>query len=176
MNEFETHAFVPPEMTAHGRAWKFGDFVDVEEMCMTRFFALPPDKLRQHVFEKLRPDFGQGVQPGDLVVGGRAFGCGHGHDHANVALKTTGVAGIIAASFGSQFYRHAVDHAMPLITSPEAAAGIEEAHEVEADFDTGEVLNLTTGERWQGTPMRGLAMEILKMGGLVPYVRGLVHV
>lgn len=158
-------------LQARGRAWEFGDFVDAEELCLTQYFDLGPEQLRKHVFETLRPEFVDLVAPGDVVVGGRGFGCGAGHDHCNVALKATGVSGVIATTFGTQFYRHSVDHAVPLLQAEEATRLIDDGDEIEVDFVNGEVLNLTTGATFVGKPMRGAHLDVVLAGGLIDYIR-----
>lgn len=158
-------------LAGRGRAWKFGDFLDAEELCLTQYFALPPDQLREHVLETVRPEFGAQVRTGDVVVGGRGFGVGAGHDHCNVALKATGIAGVVAVSFGTQFYRHSVDHAVPLVRSTEAAQEISEGDDVEVNFDTGDIVNHTTGASHVGSPMGKAQLEVVHAGGLVDYIR-----
>ena len=158
-------------MRSRGRVWKFGDFLDAEEICATQYFPLAPLELRKHVFEILRPEFGEKVAPGDLIVGGRGFGAGAGHDHCNVALKSTGVAGVIAVSFGTQFYRHSVDHAMPLIRAEDAFTAIADGDDVEVDFLSGEIVNHSSGTTILGGPLEGTQLEIVMAGGLIPYLR-----
>ncbi len=158
-------------LAGRGRAWKFGDFLDAEELCLTQYFALAPEELREHVLETVRPEFGREVRTGDIVVGGRGFGVGAGHDHCNVALKATGVAGVVAVSFGTQFYRHSVDHAVPLIRSQEAAREISEGDDIEVDFDTGEIINHSTGHSHVGSPMGKAQLEVVHAGGMVEFIR-----
>ena len=158
-------------MVSRGRAWKFGDFLDAEELCLTKYFALDPADLREHVLETVRPEFGKQVVAGDIVVGGGGFGVGAGHDHSNVALKATGIGGVVAISFGTQFFRHSIDHAIPMIRSAEAPLEISDGDQLEVDFASGRITNLTTGRSYVGVPMAAAQLDVVRAGGLVEFMR-----
>ena len=56
---------------------------------------------------------------------------------------------------------------MPIIECPEAAEAIQAGDEVEIDFDTGIITNVTTGKTYQGQPFPPFIQEIVKKGGLL---------
>jgi 3-isopropylmalate dehydratase small subunit len=153
-----------------GRAWVLGDFVEVNDLCRTQLFTRPVDELKTHLLEHTWPEFASTVRPGDVLVGGRGFGVGGGHDHAHTALRAAGIGGIIATSFGWQFFRHAVDHALPLLVVDDLK-GLAHGDELEVDYAGGTIANLTQGIERRGTPMSGIAMEIVRAGGLVNHIR-----
>ena len=47
--------------------------------------------------------FAQNVVEGDIMVGGKNFGCGSSREHAPIAIKASGVPVVIASSFCSYF-------------------------------------------------------------------------
>ena len=58
-----------------GRIWKFGDDVDTDVMAPWNSISLEWEERRKQVLHT-RPDFAERVQPGDLIVAGRNWGCG----------------------------------------------------------------------------------------------------
>ena len=98
------------------------------------------------------------------------FGCGSSREHAPLAIKTAGVSCVIAASFARIFYRNSINIGLPILESPEAVANIEAGDEVEVDFDTGAITNVTKGQSYQGQAFPPFMQEIISAGGLVPYI------
>ena len=58
--------------------------------------------------------FATNVQAGDIMVGGKNFGCGSSREHAPVAIKASGITVVIAASFARIFYRNSINTGLPL--------------------------------------------------------------
>ena len=153
-----------------GRALKFGDNLNVDFICSTKYLTAPREEWAKHCMEALDPDFPKKVSRGDVIVAGDGFGCGLGHAQANIALKDCGVAGIIAKSFGTQFFRQCIDNALPIIECEDILEFVSEGDLVEVDFETGEIKNLTTAATRAGKVPEGPPMEILKAGGLIPFI------
>lgn len=109
------------------------------------------------------------VQPGDLIVANKNFGCGSSREHAPLCLKAAGVSCVIAETFARIFYRNAINIGLPIIECPEAAKGIEAGDEVEVDFDTGKIYNKTKGTEFMGQPFPEFMQKIIKAEGLVNY-------
>lgn len=155
-----------------GRAWKFGDSMNTDEIIPGRFnITIDPNELARHVFCEVRPEFAKTVRPGDIVVGGSNFGCGSSREHAPVALKATGIQCVIAASFARIFFRNAINIGLPLLEAPEAIAGIRDGDELEVDLATGQIRNLTTGERFQARPLPPFVLKIAAAGGIVNFLK-----
>jgi 3-isopropylmalate dehydratase small subunit len=70
--------------------------------------ASPTDELLgSHCLEYINPDFRQKVREGhDIVVAGKAFGCGSSREEAPRALKGLGVKCVIARSFSFIYGRN----------------------------------------------------------------------
>ena len=54
---------------------------------------------------------------------------------------------------------------------PEAVDGINAGDEVEVDFDTGKITNVTSGKTFQAQPFPAFMQEIIKADGLVNQLR-----
>jgi 3-isopropylmalate/(R)-2-methylmalate dehydratase small subunit len=105
------------------------------------------------------------VQSGDVIVGGRNFGCGSSREHAPLAIKAAGVSCVIAESFARIFYRNAINIGLPIIESSEAARAIQDGDIVEIDFDTGKI---KVGiQVFTVPPFPPFIQEIITAGGLM---------
>ena len=153
-----------------GRAWKFGDNIDTDQIIPARYLVTSdPAELGRHCLEDADPEFVKKVKPGDILVGGRNFGCGSSREHAPIAIKAAGVSAVVARSFARIFFRNSINLGLPLFET-EAATRIEEGDALELNPVTGEIRNLTRGETYQAQPLPPFAREILAAGGLMKYV------
>ena len=159
-------------MTIRGRAWTFGDDIDTDIIIPARYLTtVDPAELAAHCMEPVSPDFPKLVRPGDIVVGGKNFGCGSSREHAPIALKGCGVAVVIAPTFARIFYRNSFNVGLPAIESPAAAAAIRQGDEVEVDLAAGAIRNLTRGESYVFSPIPAFMMELVAAGGLMSWLR-----
>jgi 3-isopropylmalate/(R)-2-methylmalate dehydratase small subunit len=155
-----------------GKVHRFGDNIDTDAIIPVHSVSLTePEELGRHCMENIDPDFATRVKPGDIIVAGRNFGCGSSREIAPWSIKGAGVALVIADSFARIFFRNAINIALPVLQSPEAAAGCREGDEVEADLTKGEIRNLTTGESYQAAPYPEFIQALIAAGGLVEYIK-----
>jgi 3-isopropylmalate dehydratase small subunit len=159
-------------MKIKGKAWRFGDDVNTDEIIPARYLnTIDPSTLAAHCMEDADPDFAGRVEAGDLIVGGKNFGCGSSREHAPIAVKAAGVSAVIASSFARIFYRNAFNIGLPIFESPEAGRCIRAGDEVEIDAGRGEIRNLTRGEAYRAAPIPPFMEELVKAGGLMAYVK-----
>jgi 3-isopropylmalate dehydratase small subunit len=126
--------------------------------------------------EDADPGFMEKMSAGDMIVGGKNFGCGSSREHAPIAIKAAGVSCVIAGSFARIFYRNAFNMGLPIFESEEAARGIGTGDEVEVDPATGIIKNVTKGEQYQAEPYPPFMVDLIEAGGLIPYLlEGDVH-
>ena len=155
-----------------GRVWKFGNDIDTDAIIPARYLnTSDPAELAKHVMEDADATFPGKVKPGDIIVALKNFGCGSSREHAPLALKAAGVSCVIAHSFARIFYRNAINIGLPILESPEAAARIEEGHEVKVDLSAGSITDLTTGQTFMAAPFPDFMQEIMAKGGLIGYVQ-----
>src|SRR4030081_774286 len=96
------------------RVFKFGDGISTDAIIPGRYnVTTDPAALGKACFIEARPDFATSVQTGDVIVGGRNFGCGSSREHAPMAIKAAGVQAVVARSFARIFYRNAINIAYP---------------------------------------------------------------
>ncbi len=159
-------------MNIKGKAWKFGDDIDTDAIIPARYLiSTDPQFLAAHCMEDADPAFPGKVQAGDIIVGGKNFGCGSSREHAPVAIKGAGVSCVVAHSFARIFYRNAFNMGLPILESPEAAADIATGDEVEIDLDMGLIINHTRRRSYAAQPVPPFMQELLQAGGLMNYVQ-----
>lgn len=155
-------------MKALGNIHKYGDNVDTDVIIPARYLnTQDPTELASHCMEDIDREFVGKVQAGDIMVGGWNFGCGSSREHAPLAIKTSGIACVIAKSFARIFYRNSINIGLPILECPEAAEAICQGDRVEVDFDTGVIVDKTTGGRWQAQPFPPFIQSIIQAGGLM---------
>ena len=158
-------------MKALGHVFKYGDNVDTDVIIPARYLnSLDPQELASHAMVDIDPEFAGKVQPGDIIVARKNFGCGSSREHAPLCLKTAGVSCVIADTFARIFYRNAINIGLPIIECPEAAEGIDAGDQVEIDFDSGRIYNRTKGTEFQGQAFPPFMQELISAGGLVNYI------
>lgn len=159
-------------MILKGRAFKFGDDVDTDAIIPARYLnTSDPNELKKHCMEDADPDFSNKVQPGDIIVAGKNFGCGSSREHAPIAIKAGGVSCVIASSFARIFFRNSFNMGLPIFESDEAAAAIAEGDTVEVDADSGAIRDLTTGRTFQARPIPPFMQQLIEDGGLMEHIR-----
>jgi len=155
-------------MKAHGTVIKYGNNVDTDVIIPARYLnSSDPKELASHCMEDIDATFVKRVKAGDIIVGGRNFGCGSSHEHAPLAIKTSGIACVVAESFARIFYRNAINIGLPIIECPEASKAIAEGDEVEIDFDSGKIIDFTAKKTYTAQPFPQFIQSIIEAGGLI---------
>jgi len=155
-------------MNFTGKVIKYGDNVDTDVIIPARYLNTQDHKeLASHCMEDIDKDFINKVQQGDIMVAGDNFGCGSSREHAPIAIKAAGIDCVIANTFARIFYRNSINIGLPIMECPEASEKIEAGDEVEVDFDSGVIKNLTKGEEYKAHPFPESIQKIIKAGGLL---------
>ena len=158
-------------MKLRGRvAVVLADNVDTDLIYPGRYLNITDrEKTAEHLFELAYPEIRAALQPGDIILGGKNFGCGSSREQAAAAVKFSGVGAVVAKSFARIFFRNSINLGLPVVTAPavEARAG----DELEIDLLAGSIVNLTTGVVFDAAPLDPRAVELLQAGGLIPYLK-----
>lgn len=158
-------------MNAEGRVFKYGDNVDTDVIIPARYLAIQdPKELAEHCMEDIDTTFVGRVNTGDVMVAGKNFGCGSSREHAPLVIKVSGISCVIAETFARIFYRNAINIGLPIIECKEAAEDIKDGDEVSIDFDSGIIVNKTTGKQYQGQSFPEFMQKIIKAEGLINYI------
>ena len=158
-------------MKAQGKVLKYGDNVDTDVIIPARYLnSYDAKELASHAMVDIDPTFIERLEPGDIMVACKNFGCGSSREHAPLALKTAGVSCVIAKSFARIFYRNAINIGFPILECEEAVEGINEGDQVEVDYETGVIYNKTQGTQFQAQPFPAFLQKMIEANGLVNYV------
>ena len=156
---------------AKGHVFKYGDNVDTDVIIPARYLnSSDPKELALHCMEDIDKDFVKNVKAGDIMVANKNFGCGSSREHAPISIKAAGVSCDIAETFARIFYRNAINIGLPIIECPQAAKEIEAGDEVEVNFDTGVITDVTKGTSYQGQAFPPFMQKIIDCEGLVNYI------
>lgn len=159
-------------MNAKGRVHKFGDNVDTDVIIPARYLNRSDEEwLASHCMEDIDADFAKNVKAGDIMVAEANFGCGSSREHAPIAIKASGISCVIASTFARIFYRNAINIGLAILECDEAAKDIKDGDEVEVDFDSGVISNVTTGKTYQAQPFPPFIQNIIKNGGLMNSIK-----
>jgi len=150
------------------RAWVFGDNISTDYIIPGRFnITTDPKELRKHIFKYVRPEFVEQAKIGDVVIGGKNFGCGSSREHAAIVMREAGVY-LVAQSYGWIFRRNCVNLGVLPLQS-KGPLGIQDGDDVEVDL-TSRVIRDSKGETHQLMPIPRIVLDIYQAGGLVEYL------
>ena len=158
-------------MQAKGKVFKYGDNVDTDVIIPARYLNITDGfELAKHCMEDIDKEFITNVQKGDIMVAQKNFGCGSSREHAPLVIKCAGVSCVIAETFARIFYRNAINIGLPIIECAEASKAIQAGDEVEIDFDSGMIHNITKNETYKGQAFPPFMQKIISAGGLINYI------
>lgn len=148
-----------------GRVWVLGDDIDTDIIIPTEYLALKTiEDMKQYGFSPLRPELAGQIQPGDMIVAGKNFGCGSSREQAPEVIKALGIRCIIARSFARIFFRNSINNGLLLIEQPDLRDAVEE----------GDTITVTVnqdiehkGARYRIAALPDNLVEIIQAGGLV---------
>ena len=149
---------------------KYGNNVDTYVIIPARYLNTSnAEELAAHCMEDIDKTFVKRVKKGDVIVAGDNFGCGSSREHAPLAIKTSGIACVVAKSFARIFYRNAINIGLPII---ECDADIDEGDVIEIDFADGILVNTTKGKEYSFPPFPPFLQNIIEKGGLMRSLGG----
>ena len=155
-------------MNAKGTVFRYGDNIDTDVIIPARYLnTQSPKELAAHCMEDIDKTFVTRVQDGDIMVGGKNFGCGSSREHAPVAIKAAGISCVIAKDFARIFYRNAINIGLPILECPAASDAIRDGDVVSVNFDTGVITDETTGQTFEAEPFPPFIQKIIAAGGLM---------
>ena len=157
-------------MLVRGRVWKFGDHISTDYLAPGFAKEYPWEEQRKYILYIHKP-FTEGCRPGDVIVAGRNFGCGSSREGAPANIKKLGIGCIVAESFGRIFFRNCIANAVPVVACQGVSHLFEEGDQLELDFESSVVKNLTNGNQLQAPPLTPELLEIVKAGGILAFLR-----
>jgi 3-isopropylmalate dehydratase small subunit len=157
-------------MKIRGTAHLLGDEINTDLHCSSKYHPGRDNAyVAQHAFEQLSPGFAARFAKGGMVVAGKNFGNNSSREQAVHILRLMGVAGIVAKSFGRQFFRNCINNGMPAAECD--LAGVADGDEIEMNLAEGRVAIPARGIVREVPPLPPAMQAILASGGLIPFLK-----
>ena len=153
------------------KVWRYSDNVNTDQLFPGKYTytCSTADEIKPHLLEDLDPSFAKNVQSGDIIIGGKNFGCGSSREQPVVGLKAVGIKAVIAESFARIFYRSAINQGLILIECPDAVNVYSDKSKVELDVDSGKIS--VDGKEFSFPKLPKEIIAIRDAGGLLNYTR-----
>jgi len=161
------------EKMIKGRVVKLGDYVNTDVISPARWMREGLEVLRLHTMEAIRPEFYKDVKPGDIIVGGRNFGCGSHREPATAIMKVLGISAIVADSVGRLYFRNGIAFGIPVFSVDGISRMVQEGDELEITIEREKVVfrNLTRGGELTGSAIPDTMAKVLEAGGIYPLLK-----
>lgn len=153
-----------------GHVHKYGDNINTDIISPPQYMELSIAEAAAYAMSAVDPSFAKQVKPGDIIVAGANFGSGSSRETSPLTLQYLGISAIVAKFFARIFYRNAINLGIPVIECAETDK-INCQDEIEIDFASGTIKNLTKGECYMCSKIPPHIMELVSDGGLVPYLK-----
>ncbi len=147
-----------------------GDDVDTDVMYPGAFLNVDdPAQMAQHLFEGFDPTLRQRVVDGTILVVGSNFGIGSSREHVPLAMKGSGIRGVVGQSFARIFFRNCINLGLAVVACPAAVAAAHDGSRVA--IDTAGVVEID-GAAFEAPVASPLVLDIGAAGGLVDWTAG----
>jgi 3-isopropylmalate dehydratase small subunit len=153
-----------------GRAHVLGDDVNTDLHCSSKYLPGKDNAyIAQHAFEQLAPGFPARFRRGDVIVAGKNFGINSSREQAVHIMRAMGVAAIVAASFGRQFFRNCINNGLPAVECD--ISGIAQDDEIEIDIGAGRFAVPARNIARTVPALPAEVQAILAAGGLINFLQ-----
>lgn len=155
--------------TFTAKIWVLGDDIDTDIILPTEYLALKSvEDMKKYAFSPLRPELAGLIQPGDMIVAGKNFGCGSSREQAPEVVKALGISCIVAKSYARIFFRNAINNGILLIENADLYDAVTEGET--AEVTPGREI-VYKGKSYEIASLPDNLLEILEAGGLVKAMR-----
>ena len=155
-------------MTIQGVALRVhGDDVDTDVMYPGQYLNIEdPAEMARHLFEGFDASLRERLVPGTILVVDENFGIGSSREHVPLAMKASGVAGVLGRSFARIFYRNCANLGLAIVRCPEAVDAVRDGAAVVIDTEGSVEVD---GTRFEAAPAPPFLLELGAAGGLVEW-------
>ncbi|WP_366922044.1 3-isopropylmalate dehydratase small subunit [Metallumcola ferriviriculae] len=155
-----------------GRVWKLGDNISTDLLmpAISMYGKVPREEIKGYCLKTTKPEFAREVKSGDIIIAGKNFGCGSSRP-ASRNLMELGVGSVVAESCSAIFFRNSIAMGFPIIISPGVTDIFNDGETAEVRIETGEVINITTGQRVNAEAYSEFLRQIIAYGGMVEMFR-----
>jgi len=152
------------------RALVLGDDINTDLLHPPQYFGIAREVVLPGFLAGFPLEFARQFQPGDILVGGRNFGCGSSREAYVHAFRYARVSCVIAAGFARIFYRNLINAGIPLATHPTLSHDLHPGEAVIFNRNDWTLFRPEIGETVRLTPPEEHLQKILAAGGLLRYL------
>lgn len=155
-----------------GKIWVMGDDIDTDTIIPGKRGTIPNVReMANYAFELYRPEFASTVQPGDIIVAGKNFGCGSSREQAAAVIAANGVRCVIAKSFARIFFRNGFNSGILLLQNDAVQSACREGDVAEVDVEKNTIC--VNGQTFAAKKVPENLFEIVNDGGLIEHCKKL---
>ena len=155
-----------------GKIWVMGDDIDTDTIIPGKRGTIPNVReMATYAFELYRPEFASTVQPGDIIVAGKNFGCGSSREQAATVIAANGVRCVVAKSFARIFFRNGFNSGILLLQNDEIQSACKEGDIVTVDVEKNTIS--VNGKEFTAKKVPENLFEIVNDGGLIEHCKKL---
>jgi 3-isopropylmalate/(R)-2-methylmalate dehydratase small subunit len=165
-------------MKIKGKVWVATNYVMAYDIIIQRFWTTPidPAENAKWVMAGVSEAFNR---ENGFIDGGYTFivaahnfaGGGKSIEHVITGIMGAGVKAVFADSFARLQFRNAINYGLPFITCRDIAKGCSTGDELEWNVESGEIQNITNGNKFQSVPVAPFVAEVAAEGGLMNFMR-----
>ncbi len=154
------------------KAIVYGDNIDTDVIIPARYLnTSDPDVLKQYCMIDIDDTFSGRVASGDIMVGGKNFGCGSSREHAPIAIKASGIDLVVAKTFARIFYRNSINIGLAIVECPDFVDAVSEGDIIEFDLISGTLEITNKGLKYDIPPFPPEIQRIVDSGGLLKAIK-----
>ena len=144
-----------------------GNDIDTDVMYPGQFLNVEdPALMAPHLFEGFDAGLRERLVEGTILVVDENFGIGSSREHVPLAMKASGVAGVVGRSFARIFYRNCANLGLAIVRCPEAVDAARDGAAVVIDTQGSVEVD---GVRFAAAPAPPFLLELGAAGGLVEW-------
>ena len=144
-----------------------GDDLDTDVMYPGAFLNVEdPAEMAPHLFEGFDPALRERLQGDTILVVDANFGIGSSREHVPLAMRASGVRGIVGRSFARIFFRNCANLGLAAIRCPEAVDAARDGSTIVIDT-AGKVE--VDGRPFEAPSAPPFLLELGAAGGLVEW-------
>ncbi len=154
-----------------GKVFLLGDHINTDLHCSGKYLPnQSAEAIAKLAFDKLSAGFASNIADADggILVAGENFGINSSREQAVHIMRIMNIRGIIAKSFGRQFFRNAINNGMPVLECD--TSSLLDGEILNVNFSTGKIMreNLSTIE---AIPLPNEMIKLIEFGGLIPFLK-----
>lgn len=154
----------------HGTAYLLGDHINTDLHCSGKYLpGKSVEQIAEIAFQDISPGLAKRMigSSGTILVAGENFGINSSREQAVQVLKMMNVRGIIAKSFGRQFFRNAINNGLAILECD--TSSIKEGSDLIVNFQSG-IVHLANGSTLQANKLPPEILALVQCGGLIPFL------